>query len=142
MRVLPDAPEGLFVDTLILRTDRSDIPEIRIPVSGHVIRSLAVEPEEIFWGIIREAKIVEKDIRIVTQDPNFLVIDAVCGVPGIQAQIHKEKSGYRVRVSFDPTRASGPIEGDLRIRTKSPSEGEIKIPIRGLVKIAAKATGK
>jgi hypothetical protein len=141
IRVKPEAPEGSFFETVTLNTGRSDIPSIKVPVSGCVVRGVDVEPKEVFFGIVRTAQQVDLDVRIASQSSDFQVASIASDVPAVKARFSKEDKGYRIRVTLDPAQINGPFEGALTVHTKSPAKSEIKIPVRGMVKLSPKAQG-
>jgi hypothetical protein len=141
-KIKPNLPPGSFVDTLLLQTDRPDIPVISIPVSGKVADAVTVEPSEMFLGVIRSTAKIEKEIRILSSDPNFKVTNCSTKIPGLTGNPQKIDGGCRLLLTFDPTVASGPFEGQVEVATEPVSGNGIRVRVWGLVNSAAKTGEK
>jgi len=134
VRLDGDIPTGLFVDTLILDTDRSDISSIEVPVSAQVLPAVRVEPSSVYLGIVRPGEIVRQDIAIRTTEPGFQIRRIVNHIAGLKATATRESDGYRIRLVFDTDRGEEIVDGQLILRTNSPVCKEIVVGVRGLVK--------
>lgn len=134
----PSAPKGPFVDVLLVRTNRADQPEIRIPVSGRVTSVVQADPEEVFLGVVAADGVARKTIRLASTDPGFAAQKVSCDIPGLQGRIEKEAGVYLVNLTYKPNGFCGPIEGALVIATGLPSSPELRIGVTGFAKRPAK----
>jgi len=131
-----DAAPGMFKEMILLETDRPDIPVISIPVSGEVKGSVSVDPKEVFLGIIRSKELVEKDVLVSFNGSGAKVTRVTSTLPAMKVLVVHRDGEYLVRLKYNPVRSSEEvITGTVLIQMDSPHAPEIRVPVRGLVKL-------
>ena len=133
------AAPGPFCDILQITTDRADIPRIEIPVDGEVEGQVAVEPSEIFLGIVRGAAAVEKEVLVRANGSGAKLKAVHSDIEGLSAKAEPMAEGWRVKLRMEPTGREEPVEGKLTIDMDGAEGGELTVPVRGLLKPQMKA---
>lgn len=77
VRLKPDAPVGYIQDQLTILTDDSSDKGFTLPVEGNVQPSLAVNPAQLFLGVIKPGETVTKKLVVRGKSP-FVVTDVEC----------------------------------------------------------------
>lgn len=137
----PDAPVGPLRDSLRVRTNHPEEPEIEIPLSGNVRRVLHFQPEEADFGkLVRPSKTAQEATRFVLKLFNFgkepvEVRSIATDLPFVTASIKAEDPGrrYRVELLLAADAPKGKFAGHLRAETSSPVMPTLEIPVKGKV---------
>lgn len=135
VQALPNGrQEGTIIGDLILYTDRQDISVLHIPLSAKIIPAINVDPPSLFLGIIRSAKPLVKDVNVFTRLPSLRIGEISTNLAGLKIERFEVAAGCRIHLTYDPSHANGPIEGELKIKT---SNSDINVPIQGIVSLKA-----
>jgi len=138
------SPVGPLRGVVVVRTDHPRQPELRIPVSGFVRPMFAVTPPAARLGDVDPARAPHLSLHVKNFAEERVALTGVSSdVPGIGAELVTVEAGrvYRVRLSVRPDTPAGPFSGTLRIRTASPKQPTIEVPLAGRIVPAATAPG-
>jgi hypothetical protein len=133
LRLRKDAPLGPINEVLSIRTDRSDVPVIEIPIVGDIVGDVLVDVDEVFLGIIEQGATFSKTVRLKAANKDFRVEKVTHSVPGLRVETNRTDTGATLTLAYDSTKAKGAVEGEICIRTSSPRNPEIKIKVYGFV---------
>lgn len=147
VRVPENAPVGRVMESLTVRTDHPERPEIVVPVNVLVKEDVYANPEEVDFGGIDRAALARtpavldlmKQVFLVKrrQGP-FQLTSVSCDIPGVQvayAPMEKESAIFKFEVGLEPSRLMpGPLVGMINIRTSDERFPEIAVPVRGVVR--------
>lgn len=127
LRVRYKAPErpGTYSGELLVRTGAEGMPQVRIPVTCTVRSRVEVHPSALFFG----PGVGEMYLSIATRGGV-----AVTGVSttggGFEAELLPlGGSRWTVRVRFTPGSQHGTVASQLLIRTDSPGEPLLRVPL-------------
>lgn len=136
-RISPKAPIGPLKGFLVVHVDHPRQKILKLPINGFVRPMFAVTPAAADWGDI---KLDEKGGRASVTVKNYAVeTAAVTGaestVAGITTEVEEVEAGrsYLVRIFYAPDMAKGKFSGSLRIKTESPKQPVIEVPLRGTI---------
>ena len=136
-RIANDAPIGALRDHLRVELDGVAQDSLDIPLSGFVRPLFAITPEvadfgereldaeEPHWGSVKVQNFAAENISLS---------EATVDIEGVSTEIKEDVPGhiFFVRLQFDENpKTKGPFSGTLRIKTDSPKQSEILIPVKG-----------
>jgi hypothetical protein len=136
-RISPKAPIGPLKGFLTIHVDHPKQKIVKLPINGFVRPMFAVTPPAADWG---DLTISEKGARASLLVKNFAkeevaVTGAESSVAGITTAIEEVEAGrqYFVVLNYAPDMAKGKFSGVLRIKTESPKQPVIEVPLRGTI---------
>jgi hypothetical protein len=132
-----NAPEGPLAGDVVVRTNHPQQPTLALPVGGYVRPVLAVSPPVADFGIFAPTEPRRGSVIVTNHgEAPVTVLAAETDVPGLTAQVALREKGkkYDVNLTLAAGVASGPIAGTLRVRTDSPRQPLLEIPVRGEVR--------
>lgn len=132
-----DAPSGPLSGDVVVRTNHPEHPEVAVPIAGFVRPLLGISPPVADFGSFVPTE-PRRGSVIVTNNGEapVVVLSAESDVPGLTAQVASREAGkkYDVNLTLAAGAAPGPIAGTLRVRTSSPRQPVLEIPVRGEVR--------
>ncbi|MPY89436.1 MAG: hypothetical protein GEU99_16095 [Luteitalea sp.] len=147
VRVPENAPVGRVMESLTVRTDHPERPEIIVPVNVLVKEDVYANPEEAdFGGIDRAAlartpavlDLMKQVFMVKRRQGPFQLTSVSCDIPGVKvaySPTEKESAIFKFEVGLEPSRLMpGPLVGTISIRTSDERFPEIAVPVRGLVR--------
>jgi hypothetical protein len=112
-------------------------PVLALALTGEVVADLVVTPPALYLGKIRRGEPAEGEVAIVSGRPGetFAVVAVEQASPLLRTRLEPrpEGTGQRLVVSVDPTVPRGRFHETLRLRTTSPREPVIAVPVFGSV---------
>lgn len=123
---------GPYIAELNLLTDDENLRVLRYP--EHIVNGIVVLPGSLYLGSALEGK---KDFRVDVIAPGvaFKIKSVSCSLASIKPTVIAiDKIGYKIKLSYDGTMASGPFDGRLRIQTDNPKQPSFEVPISGIAK--------
>lgn len=130
----PDAP-GSYDETILVRTSAKGVPEVRIPFTLRVRSDLEVRPAGVFFGTLSAHDGPKTGQVEVTARNNVRVTGVEARQEGLSATLQEAGPGrWRVAVTFDPACFKGATQARLIIKTDSPREPEVKVPVFAYVR--------
>ena len=130
-----DAPVGPLGGHLVIRVDHPRQKAVLVPVSGFVRPLFAVTPPAAHLGSVRVGARLSLHVKSFAEEPVSLV-EAASDVPGVRAELTPIEPGraYRLRLTLEAGVPAGEVTGSVRIRTDSPRQPVIEIPLSGTVR--------
>lgn len=131
-----DAPVGPLTDYVVVQTNHPEMKEIRIPVSGFVRPPVAVAPAIFDFGQYNPAEPLPGliEVRVLSKRPVQLG-EVTTDVRGLETAVETVEEGrrYNLRISIAAGTRKGKATGVLTVRTDSPLQPTIEIPVSGTV---------
>lgn len=128
------APVGALRGYVVVHTDHAGNDEVKIPLSGFVRPTVALNPPTVDLGTVADDKPVKTGIILqqFLADPMKLT-DPETDIPGIEVQIKPIEAGRKFEVLFTagPGVPKGVFQGKVRIHTDSPKKPIIEVPFHG-----------
>lgn len=133
---------GTHRDTLIIRTDDKETPELKVPIEITVIPAVMTSPSNLEFDLTSlkgeegELKGINKFLWLRLARGNGIEVTSIkCDLPFIQAKINS-KDGHSIvlRVGFSARPPAGNYFGTLQVVTNIDSAGTIEVPIKVIAK--------
>ena len=131
-----EAPAGPLADYLLVRTDHPEQPEVKIAVSGLVRPTIAVAPKVADFGRREVSEPQSKSLEVKNLGSAAVQLtEATSDVAGLEAVIEPVEEGrhYRIQLTLTDAVPKGDFEGRLTIKTSSPRQPVVEIPLRGTI---------
>lgn len=132
-----EAPSGPLSGDLVVRTNHPQQPELLVPLAGYVRPLLMVSPPAADFGSFSPSEPRRGSVVVTNYgaDP-VRVLGVDSDVKGLSAQVSEREKGkkYDVNLTVAAGVAPGPFAGTLRVRTDSPRQPLLEIPIKGEVR--------
>jgi hypothetical protein len=125
---------GTLAEYVTLHTNHPQQAIAKIPVSGFVRPMITVNPATADFGEIEVSEATNASMIVRSfADENVAVTSATTDVPGVELQVSPIEEGkrYGVQVTLSPEMPKGAFEGTIKIRTDSPKQPLIEVPLRG-----------
>lgn len=124
-----DTPAGVWFSDIWLRTDSSQIPQVRVPVTLTVESYLSATPGQIQLGNIAKGEEVQR--RIVVRGLSPFKIVKVEGQGGALSPVDLSKEAKTVHVLTVQIKSDGtkPLPTGVLIQTDSKDQPQLEIPI-------------
>lgn len=133
------APVGPLTGSIELTLDHSRQHRLRIPVSGFVRPMFAVTPPAGDLGTVAAGATVRGRFLVKNFADEAVTIEYVrADVPGFVAAITTVDPGHVFTIGLTVTddAPAGAFDGRLHVRTSSPKERDLEIPISGTIRDA------
>ncbi len=128
-----DAPVGKWYSDIWLKTNNTNLPQIRVPVTVEIESLLSVSPEVVVLGPIKTNTEAERRVIVRGVKPF-----RITGVEGSDEQIQLEESNpeekkvHVVSVRLKGIRA-GNLQRTVRLHTSLPEDNEVDFQVNGQV---------
>jgi hypothetical protein len=131
-------PSGRVTGQILVRTNSSKNPQIKVPVHAFVQGSVKVSPQLLSFGVVPPGTKATRQITL-TKSGNkpFSVKEVRKGSDRLTYEVFTEKEGesYRIQVEFDPgDQKKGRIAERLTIVTDNGEEETIEVPLYGTIR--------
>ncbi len=140
----PEAPVGPFVLPITLHTNLKKRPRIDIPVTGHILGPLRVDPAVMRLGsLLRGQSLpVTKTITVTSHAGEaFELVQWDCQPTVLQAMlVSGPKAEHAVSLKVPMDAPLGPFQGHVRIHTGHPKQSLVSVMVTGLIAAAAAET--
>jgi len=144
----PDARVGPLAEKVHILTNSKHQPEYWISVAGVVRPSIRVEPTALNFGEVAPSDaaatrtIILRSNDLKTPEA-FQVTKAESNVPGVLVAVTPtvNKGEFEVTVQLDKEAKSGALDGTVTIETNDKIHPVVTIPVKGMVKAPAVASG-
>lgn len=128
------APVGTLADYVTIHTNHPNQPIAQLPISGFVRPMIAVTPTAADFGEIEvgEPQNASMLIRSFASE-DVAVTAAETDVPGVELEVKQIEAGkrYALQVTLSPDMPKGSFDGTIKIKTDSPKQPLIEVPLRG-----------
>ncbi len=131
------APLGVLDSTARILTNDRNWPVLEVPISGEVIGPIAVRPESVFFGSVKEGTAATCSVAITSSDDIRLKIRRVeSDLTHVTTQIVRGVGGlaYRIVATLQDTASPGLVKGNLTVYTDNEEQPVLQVPVHGLVK--------
>lgn len=122
-------------------------PQLRLPLEGEVVPDLSVHPARLDFGRAKAGTDLAPRIRLLLHGAALRLGEVSVEPPGLRATVRPRRTlgappseglppppqGFEVQLQVLPGTAPGPWTGRLRIRSSSPDQGLVEIPLSGEV---------
>lgn len=128
-----DAPVGKWFSDIWLKTNNSNLPQIRVPVTVEIESALSVSPEVVVLGPIKPNSEAERRVIVRGVKPF-----RITSIDGNDEQVHIEESNpdekkvHVVLVRLKSSR-SGNLQRTIRLHTSLSEDNEVDFQIQGTV---------
>jgi len=135
--IAPEAPIGRHNGTLTVRIDHPRVPSLAARIFARVEGQVRFSPRMLLFNEDARKQQIVKKIGVEKQDGEELKILSVeSSTPWCKVELITTDPGrkFDIMVSRKPDLKLGRHQGEIIIRTDSPGQEEIKIPVRAHVK--------
>jgi len=111
-------------------------PAVGLTLTGQVLSDLVATPTPLYLGKVRRGEGIRREITVVSGRPGgtYAVVDVEHSNPELHASLEPlDGGGQRVVVELDRDVPLGRFSDQLKLRTTSPTEPEMTIPVFGSV---------
>ena len=133
VELLPTMPAGPFDDSIKVITNR--VP-LNIDVFGTVTGDLALDPQQVSFGIVPRGQDVVRILKLTNSSPRDVkVLDIASSTPSVVASADPVKPGkeYRITVTLKRGTPDGQLRGQLAIKTDDPDQNNVNVPFYAIV---------
>ena len=124
-----NAPAGPIDEAIMLKTNDSSAPLIRINVTGNVKAPLTLIPDTIRFDDVKVGETVRANVLVKGSEP--FTIDPIASANGVSVQTFPAAAPVqRLNVSFTPT-VAGLIHEELELKTTLPDGTTAKLTVHG-----------
>ncbi len=128
---------GRTSKTVILHSNDPTVPEAALSLTGQVVTDVVVNPTPLYLGRIRRGETIRRELVISAGRPGapHNVIDVETETPVVRAYVEPGETAdqQRVVVEITPNLPLGRFTDELRVRTTSPRQPIVIIPVFGSV---------
>jgi hypothetical protein len=129
------APGGRSRDVLLLHTDHSRFPVIRVPVNLFVKEDVYINPEAVDFGQITAESWSPETFLLNSRRRPIKVLSVTSSLPFLKVTGYGTDAAatheFRVEIEGEP--AAGPFSGTIHIATDDPSFPKVDAPVQGEV---------
>ncbi len=108
-------------------------PAVGLTLAGQVSADLVVAPTPLYFGRVRRGQRVERELLITSGRPGaaYVVTAVESSNPAVRARLEPgpDGQGQRVIVSLDDELPPGQLSDQLTLRTSSPREPVLTVPV-------------
>ena len=129
-----DAPIGYLKESIWLVTNDRRVPEIPVPVEGHVQADMSVSPSSLFLGAVQPGQSITKNIVVRGKQP-FRIASIRGDCKCVQATVPKSqapKSLYLIPITFTAGEKAGKVTTNVLIQMDA-SQTVLKVPAYAVV---------
>lgn len=132
----PDAPCGRFRKAIRIHMSDATVPIVAVEASGEVTRTLEVRPVNLFFGEVAAGKECQASVRILPSPSAPVRVLAVeSPTEHVSGTCRAEDDETTLIVATIHANApKGLIRSALRVRTDSPEEPVLEVPVEAWVK--------
>ncbi|HEY2325090.1 MAG TPA: DUF1573 domain-containing protein [Thermoanaerobaculia bacterium] len=141
----PDAKIGPLSDKIHIATNSKHQPDYFVSVTGVIRPTFRVEPQTVNFGEVAPTdpaatRGVILHSNSLTTPEQFSVMKAETSIPGVTALVKPtdHKGEYEVTLQVAKDAKPGDIDGTLKIYTNDKITPVVTLPVKGVVKVAAK----
>jgi hypothetical protein len=128
---------GRTTKVITLYSNDPGAPTAALALTGQVLADLVADPTPLYLGKVRRGERVEREIRVVSGRPNasYEVTAVENQHPFLHATLERlpDAPGQRVVVRLDAEAPIGRFNDQLSLRTTSPSQPNVIVPVFGSV---------
>jgi hypothetical protein len=128
---------GRTTKTVTVYTNDAEAPAIGLTLTGQVVADLVVTPSPLYLGRLRRGDPGTREVLIGPgrTDATYEVTAVEAGHPGLRAVVARddEPAKQRLLVSLDPDMPLGRFNAQMVLRTTSPREPVVALPVFGSV---------
>ena len=137
---LADAAVGNVKALLTIKTSHPERPEITVPITANVRGDLQISPNAAFFGFIKQGERQSMELEVTSRSGKPFQITSVepSSKEGLQIEVPLNRAAQKhtVKVGLVPQTATF-IESQLKLRTDSPEEPILIIPVTAFVEASA-----
>ncbi|HEV7735143.1 MAG TPA: DUF1573 domain-containing protein [Candidatus Binatia bacterium] len=128
---------GRTAKTVIVHSNDPTVPEAALSLTGQVVTDVVVNPTPLYLGRIRRGQTIRRELVISAGRPGAPhdVIDVATETPAVRAYVEAGDTPdqQRVVVEITPNLPLGRFTDELRVRTSSPRQPIVIIPVFGSI---------
>lgn len=132
----PDAPVGLFVETIILHTNSNKKPRIDVPIYGNVIGRIRIKPQTVLLGVIEKGSHAANKIEVTSVDrKKFNILKVTFNPSYCLTEVTRAKNNweFEIAIKVDENASTGRVAGKIHIYTDDSDQPLIEVPVYGLI---------
>jgi len=142
LEMKPGMPLGRFVDELVIQTDHPLNPQVKLAISSTVTGPVSVIPERVRMPGVTSREGASRDYTILVRGGRPTEFEVAHCPPKMHVKITPDdtptqKGRYKMTVIVVPGTPSGPIEGELVLKTDHPKASQLTIPVSILISSAS-----
>jgi len=138
VRLRTDAPTGPIHQTAHIYTSHRLARDLSLQLRGQVCGAFQLDPISFSFGQLRQGTERERRVRLTALGGAYHVLSATCSDGRLRAAVQTVEDGrvYDVSLTLPSDLPSGTLRAEVRVATDAASEGEIVLPVTGVVRRA------
>lgn len=138
IEVKPGMPLGNFRDEVVIQTDNTLEPEIRLKVTGIVTGPISVLPDRLRLINVTGSRGGSGEVTLLVRGGKSTKFEVAHKPEKLSVEVAPSetatlKGRYRMTVTVPPGTPSGQISDTITLKTDNPKAAELKIPVNILV---------
>jgi hypothetical protein len=126
---------GRKTHTLTVYSNDPAQPVTTLSLSGDVEAEVAADPPALYVGHLRRNQVAQKEVRLLAR--NGVSVGSVEPGKLINATLQSTPAGTRLRIAIKPDAPPGRFKDTVTVRTSSPRQPTLAIPVVGFVDAAS-----
>ncbi len=133
----PGAPLGKLNATVTINSDHPKQPKAEVPVSAVILGNVKIEPERLYFGILKEGESRTVSVTVSTSGAEPLTLGEITNpfesltLATASRTVGRE---YVITATLRPRSAIGRLEGEVVLRTSDPDQVRVTIPVCAFVR--------
>jgi hypothetical protein len=134
----PGAPVGEFKSTITVSSNHPKQPNAEIPVKAYIRGDVDLNPDSLFFGIVKSGMEGKTSIKISTVGRDLKIQRIDCSLKCISLEITPRIEGkeYIITATLSSSAGKGSIKGEIIIHTNILDQPKIEVPVCGYVEDA------
>ena len=129
----PITTKGIFSDRITLLFPNGQT--FTLPVTARIVGVIQVEPESLFYGIIKQGEQPSREVTLSGQVPfQILAIKTSASITIDNPPGAETRNTFQLKFSLSSTQKPGLVQEDVRILTSIGTE-PIRLPVYGMIRI-------
>lgn len=128
---------GRTAKTVVIHSNDPRVPEAALSLTGQVVTDVVANPSALYLGRIRRGASIRREIVVRSGRPGtpYRVVDIQSEIPAVRAHVEPGATPdeQRVIIEVAPDLPLGRFTDELRVRTNSPRQPVLRIPVFGSV---------
>lgn len=135
VKLLPDAPRGLFRDRVLVELKDPGLSAVNVPVMASILGDLRLVPSSVSFGIVSGSEMLERRVRFENSSKGPVdVTEVVSSHPAVTASVQPVTPGKRsvIVIQVDPKKISGDLRANLTVKTSSADSSTLSLAVFGV----------
>ncbi len=133
----PDAPAGIFRETLVLNTTKPKATRTKLTIAGSIISYFVVPGEgRLRLAPIRVGETTDTSILITCDGSKpYRLVEVDTGMPYLKGEIlPRNETSFDLKITLLPMAKEGMFQQPIKVKTTDPNQPAIRFVVQGVVR--------